>query len=130
MRILLDECVPRRLRRELPGHDVRTVPEMGWSGARNGALLALMVAQGFEVFPLYLIVVITNDVSEIVDLVVKMEPARRKLALKLFRLNRELMEITKNWPADAVNTCQEVAAGPPSAGCRISRLGDGSPQLQ
>jgi PIN like domain len=49
MRILLDECVPRRLRRELPGHDVRTVPEMGWSGQKNGALLASMVAQGFEV---------------------------------------------------------------------------------
>jgi hypothetical protein len=49
MRILLDECVPRRLRRELPGHDIRTVPEMGWSGKKNGELLALMVAQGFEV---------------------------------------------------------------------------------
>jgi hypothetical protein len=49
MRILLDECVPRRLRKELPGHDVRTVPEMGWSGKKNGELLALMVAQGFEV---------------------------------------------------------------------------------
>ena len=50
MRILLDECVPRRLGRELAGHDVRTVPEMGWSGKRNGELLQLMVAQGFEVF--------------------------------------------------------------------------------
>jgi predicted nuclease of predicted toxin-antitoxin system len=50
MRILLDECVPRRLRRELPGHDLRTVPEMGWSGKKNGELLRLMVADGFEVF--------------------------------------------------------------------------------
>jgi hypothetical protein len=50
MRILLDECVPRRLRRELPGHDVRTVPEMGWSGKKNGELLRLMAAQGFEIF--------------------------------------------------------------------------------
>jgi hypothetical protein len=49
MRILLDECVARRLRRELPGHDVRTVSEMGWSGTKDGALLTLMVAQGFEV---------------------------------------------------------------------------------
>ncbi len=49
MRILLDECVPRRLRLELPGHDVRTVPEMGWSGKKNGPLLALMATQGFEV---------------------------------------------------------------------------------
>lgn len=39
MRVLLDECVPRKLRRELPGHEVRTVVEMGWDGTKNGALL-------------------------------------------------------------------------------------------
>ena len=49
MRILLDECVPRRLRQELPGHDVSTVPDRGWSGKKNGALLQLMTEQGFEV---------------------------------------------------------------------------------
>lgn len=49
MRILLDECVPRRLRRELGGHYVRTVPEMGWSGKKNGELLKLMTAQAFVV---------------------------------------------------------------------------------
>lgn len=49
MRILLDECVPRRLRQNLPGHDVRTVPEMGWSGKKNGELLQLMAGQNFEV---------------------------------------------------------------------------------
>ncbi len=50
MRVLLDECVPRPLRRELAGHDVRTVPEMGWAGKKNGALLALIKEAGFEVF--------------------------------------------------------------------------------
>jgi PIN like domain len=49
MRILLDECVPRRLRHELPGHDVHTVHEMGWSGKKNGELLQLMAGQAFEV---------------------------------------------------------------------------------
>lgn len=49
MRVLLDECVPRRLRQELPGHDVRTVPEMGWASQENGALLALASGK-FEVF--------------------------------------------------------------------------------
>ena len=49
MRILLDECVPRRFRRELREHEVRTVPEMGWASFENGALLA--VASGrFDVF--------------------------------------------------------------------------------
>jgi predicted nuclease of predicted toxin-antitoxin system len=41
MRLLLDECVPRRLRRELPNHEVRTVPEMGWAAKENGELLRL-----------------------------------------------------------------------------------------
>ncbi|MFO0849808.1 MAG: hypothetical protein U0871_14830 [Gemmataceae bacterium] len=49
MRVLLDECVPRPFRRALAGHDVRTIPEMGWVGKKNGVLLALMTADGFEV---------------------------------------------------------------------------------
>ena len=49
MRVLLDECVPRRLKRELVGHDVKTAPEMGWASKRNGELLALAVGH-FEIF--------------------------------------------------------------------------------
>ena len=50
MRILLDECVSRPLRRELAGHEVRTVVEMGWAGKRNGELLRLLTAEHFAVF--------------------------------------------------------------------------------
>lgn len=50
MRVLLDECLPRRLRRGLPGHEVRTVQELGWSGTKNGALLRRAATDGFEVF--------------------------------------------------------------------------------
>ena len=49
MRVLLDECVPRKIRRELSDHDVVTVTQRGWSGIENGALLALAQA-AFEVF--------------------------------------------------------------------------------
>lgn len=49
MKILLDECLPRGLKREIPGHAVSTVPEMGWAGTKNGALLRLAEA-AFEVF--------------------------------------------------------------------------------
>jgi hypothetical protein len=41
MRILFDHCVPRRLRHSLPGHEISTTSERGWSGLRNGQLLAL-----------------------------------------------------------------------------------------
>jgi hypothetical protein len=48
MLVLLDECVPRTLKPDLVGHDVRHVADMGWSSKRNGELLRLMVAEGFE----------------------------------------------------------------------------------
>ena len=49
MRLLLDECVDRRFAKELSGHEVRTVPQMGWAEIKNGALLTLAEA-GFDVF--------------------------------------------------------------------------------
>jgi hypothetical protein len=49
VRVLLDECLPRRLKGELVGHDVRTAPEMGWASKSNGELLALAAAE-FDVF--------------------------------------------------------------------------------
>ena len=49
MRILLDEAVPRRLGALLVGHDVATVPGVGWAGTKNGRLLAL-AAEQFDVF--------------------------------------------------------------------------------
>ena len=49
MRVLLDECLPRRLKRELVGHDARTAPEMGWASKRNGELLALAAGE-FDAF--------------------------------------------------------------------------------
>lgn len=39
MRLLLDECVPKRLRSELTGYNVQTVRDAGWAGLKNGALL-------------------------------------------------------------------------------------------
>lgn len=38
-RVLLDECVPGRLKRELPGFSVRTVREHGWASKLDGKLL-------------------------------------------------------------------------------------------
>ena len=49
MKILLDECIDRRFAREIIGHDVATVHQMGWAGLKNGELLAL-AATAFDVF--------------------------------------------------------------------------------
>ena len=49
MKILLDENLPHALRHELQTHDVFTVQYMGWSGVKNGALMALAASNGFNV---------------------------------------------------------------------------------
>lgn len=49
MRILLDECAPRPLKRELTDYEIRTVVEMGWSGKKNGELLQLMSREDFTI---------------------------------------------------------------------------------
>ena len=49
MKVLLDECLPRKLENDLPGHDVSTVPEMQWRGLKNGELLK-QASGRFDVF--------------------------------------------------------------------------------
>ena len=49
MRVLLDECLPSRLKKAILGHDVSTVSEAGWAGKSNGELLGLAVGS-FDVF--------------------------------------------------------------------------------
>jgi hypothetical protein len=39
MKLLLDECVTRRLKREFVGHDVAPVEDVGLKGLKNGQLL-------------------------------------------------------------------------------------------
>jgi hypothetical protein len=41
MKVLIDECVPRKFKSSLRPHDRQTVPEAGLAGKKNGELLAL-----------------------------------------------------------------------------------------
>jgi hypothetical protein len=49
MRVLLDKCLPRKLKFAFSGHQVTTVPEKGWRGLKNGELLR-HAESAFEVF--------------------------------------------------------------------------------
>ena len=49
MKVLLDECVPKRLGRLLTEHDVVTTPQAGWAGITNGELLQ-RASKNFDVF--------------------------------------------------------------------------------
>ncbi len=49
MKILLDESCPTKLRDDFDKeHEVWTVRDKGWLGQKNGALLKLMVGDGFQ----------------------------------------------------------------------------------
>jgi len=49
MRLLLDENLDWRLRRDLLDHQVESVPLIGWAGIENGELLRKTVEAGFDV---------------------------------------------------------------------------------
>jgi predicted nuclease of predicted toxin-antitoxin system len=49
MRLLLDENLDWRLRRDLAAHHVESVPLIGWAGIENGELLRKAVEAGFDV---------------------------------------------------------------------------------
>lgn len=53
MKVLLDECLPRKLKAHIVADLVQTVPEAGWAGKQNGELLRL-AEQEFDV-------IVTND---------------------------------------------------------------------
>ena len=49
MKIRLDHCAPKRLKRELVGHEVFRAIEMGWDRLQNGQLLDAAESADFEV---------------------------------------------------------------------------------
>ena len=50
MKVLLDECVPRKLRLHFGQHECYAVADLGWSGKKNGELLTLAEQIPVEVF--------------------------------------------------------------------------------
>lgn len=82
MRVLLDECLPKKLKREIEADFVQTVPEAGWASKKNGELLRLAEAnfdvlltndqniehqQNLKSFDLALIVLVapSNDIADL-----------------------------------------------------------------
>ena len=49
MKLLLDECIDRRLAREFGEQNIKTVSQMGWAGTKNGKLLSLAEKE-FDIF--------------------------------------------------------------------------------
>ncbi|MDO1445960.1 hypothetical protein Q0590_06835 [Rhodocytophaga aerolata] len=49
MKILLDENLPKRLKKDFPAHDIYTIWEKAWNGKKNGELMALLKADEFQI---------------------------------------------------------------------------------
>ncbi|MFN2502365.1 MAG: DUF5615 family PIN-like protein [Pyrinomonadaceae bacterium] len=86
MKILLDECLPKKLKLEIDAELVTTVPEEGWAGKQNGELLRLAERefdvlltndqnmehqQAISTFDLAFVVLVarTNDIDDLLSLV-------------------------------------------------------------
>jgi hypothetical protein len=50
MKVLLDECIPRKLKYSLPDHEGHTVRDASLAGTMNGIPLDLAEAAGLEIF--------------------------------------------------------------------------------
>ena len=48
MKLLLDENLPEKLKRDFPGHEVHASRQKGWKGKTNGELLKLMMKEDFD----------------------------------------------------------------------------------
>jgi hypothetical protein len=48
MRLLLDENPPKQLKQDFAEYEIFTVRDKGWNGIKNGELLKLMLADGFQ----------------------------------------------------------------------------------
>jgi hypothetical protein len=79
MKLSLDESVPVGVRDSLAGHCVATVPEMGWAGLGNRALLMGAEQGGFDV-------VITGDQN----MVYQRNLSDRRIALVVMSTNHWL----------------------------------------
>ncbi len=49
MKLLLDENLPKKLKKDFSEHEIYTVSDKNWNGKKNGELLSLMLNEGFDV---------------------------------------------------------------------------------
>ena len=89
MKVLLDACVPRPLRKFLSDHTVQTAQELGWGQLKNGALIKEAESR-FDAF-------VTSDQN----LKYQQNITGRKLAI--------LVLPTNDWPMIRLHT-DEIAA--------------------
>jgi predicted nuclease of predicted toxin-antitoxin system len=92
LKILIDECVPRSIKRSLTGHIAHTVQELGYSSYENGDLIS--IAEGeFDLF-------ITSDLN----IRYQQNLTSRNLAILMLSTNKgSIIKANKERIFEAVN---------------------------
>jgi hypothetical protein len=98
--VLIDESLPKPIRRELPGHQAFTVQQRGWSETKNGALLRVAETAGFGAF-------LTADQS----LQYQQNLSRSKLRIIVFDAPSNRLEHIRPLLPEAVKALEEMASG-------------------
>jgi predicted nuclease of predicted toxin-antitoxin system len=91
MKLLFDQGTPVPLRNYLPNHLVETTYEKGWSNLKNGDLLTLAEAEGFDVL-------VTTDQN----LRYQQNLSGRRIGV--------IVLLTTNWPRVKMNAALVVQA--------------------
>ena len=99
MKVLLDECLPRKFKRDLTGHDVMMVPEAGWASIKDTPLLRLAETR-FEVF-------VTADQN----LQYQQNLRGTPLAIIVLVASNNLLETLRPLMPDAVTALQTIRPG-------------------
>jgi hypothetical protein len=107
VKILLDECLDRRLARELEGdaRETRTVPQMGWASFKNGKLLAL-AAEKFDEFPT-------------VDANLPHQQNLPKFNIAVVVLRPRSSKLADLKPLESPSTTKQITLGSPLAASRL-----------
>ncbi len=111
MRVLLDECLPRRLRQDLSGHELKTVPEAGWAGQKNGDLLRLAAGSFDDLLTVDASFEFEHNVSALAIAVIALSAPSNRLE-DLRPLIPRVLELLEQRPRPG--TVTRVAATPPS----------------
>ena len=100
MKLLLDECIPRKLKKYLRPHECKSVPEAGFAGKKNGVLLTLAEAAGFDV-----LVTIDEGIEY------EQNHANRAMAIIIIRAkSNRLADISPSTPS-CLRALKTIAAG-------------------
>lgn len=100
MLVLIDESLPKPLRRDLPGFQSFTVQQRGWSRTKNGALLRAAESGVFDAF-------LTADQS----IQYQQNLSNSKLRIIVFQALSNRIEHIRPLMPQAIDALNEMAPG-------------------